>query len=101
MQLSPRLRKGARFSSSGFLRLLKRSEDDHILAEHLGMRKDIPRHIFQQLISKASDEVKRKLERERPEMGTQIQAVVTDVTPVRSTQDLGLRPKTILLRNGR
>jgi uncharacterized protein (DUF2336 family) len=71
---------GARFSSSGFLHLLKRSEDDHILAEHLGLRKDIPRHIFQQLISKASDEVKRKLERERPEMGTQIQAVVTDVT---------------------
>jgi uncharacterized protein (DUF2336 family) len=72
--------KGARFSSSGFLHLLRCSEDDHILAEHLGLRKDIPRHIFQQLISKASDEVKRKLERERPEMGTQIQAVVTDVT---------------------
>src|ERR1700687_3187528 len=65
--------KGATFSSSGFLHLLKRSEDDHILAEHLGLRKDIPRHIFQQLISKASDEVKRKLERERPEMETQIQ----------------------------
>src|SRR6202158_3245326 len=72
--------KGATFSSSGFLHLLKRSEDDHILAEHLGLRKDIPRHIFQQLISKASDEVKRKLERERPEMETQIQAAVTDVT---------------------
>jgi uncharacterized protein (DUF2336 family) len=71
---------GARFSSSGFLHLLRRSEDDHILAEHLGLRKDIPRHLFQQLISKASDEVKRKLERERPDMGIQIQAVVTDVT---------------------
>jgi hypothetical protein len=72
--------KGARFSSSGFLHLLKRSEDDHILTEHLGLRKDIPRQLFQQLISKASDEVKRKLERERPEMGNHIQAVVTDVT---------------------
>ena len=71
--------KGARFSSSGFLHLLRRSEGDHILAEHVVLRKDIPRHIFQQLISKASNEVKRKLERERPEMGTQIQAVVTDV----------------------
>src|SRR3984885_13409944 len=71
---------GARLSSSGFLHLLKRSEDDHILAEHLGLRKDIPRHVFQQLISKASDEVKQKLERERPEMGTQIQVIVTDVT---------------------
>jgi uncharacterized protein (DUF2336 family) len=71
---------GARLSSSGFLHLLERSEDDHILAEHLGLRKDIPRHIFQQLISKASDEVKQKLERERPEMRTQIQSVVSDVT---------------------
>jgi uncharacterized protein (DUF2336 family) len=72
--------KGARFSSSGFLHLLKRSEDDHILAEHLGLRQDIPRHVFQQLISKASEEVKRKLERERPEMEAQIKVVVTDVT---------------------
>jgi len=71
---------GARLSGAGFLHLLKRSDDDHILAEYLGLRKDIPRHLFQQLISKASDEVKRKLERERPGMGIQIQAVVTDVT---------------------
>ncbi len=72
--------KGARFSGFGFLHLLQRSEDDSILAEQLGLRKDIPRHLFQQLISKASDEVKKKLERERPDMGDLIQAVVTDVT---------------------
>jgi uncharacterized protein (DUF2336 family) len=71
---------GACLSSRGFLQLVKRSADDSILAEHVGLRKDIPRHLFQQLISKASDEVKRKLERERPEMGSQIQTVVTDVT---------------------
>ncbi len=71
---------GARLSKFGFLHLVKRSEDDFILAENLGLRKDIPRHLFQQLISKASDEVKSKLERERPEMVSQIQTVVTDVT---------------------
>ena len=71
---------GARLSGSGFLQLLRRSDDDHILAEHLGLRKDIPRHVFQQLIAKASDEVKRKLERQRPEMGIEIRAAVTDVT---------------------
>jgi uncharacterized protein (DUF2336 family) len=70
---------GARLSGYGYLHLVKRSEADSILAEHVGQRKDIPRHLFQQLISKASDEVKRKLERERPEMGGRIQAVVTDV----------------------
>jgi uncharacterized protein (DUF2336 family) len=71
---------GARLSGPGFLQLVKRSEHDSILAEHLGLRKDIPRHLFQQLISKASEEVKRRLEQERSEIGSgQIQTVVTDV----------------------
>src|SRR5215212_4442147 len=40
---------GARFSDFGFLHMIKRAEGDSILAEHLGLREDIPRHIFQQL----------------------------------------------------
>ena len=63
---------GARFSNSGFLHLIKRSEDDSILAEHLGRRQDIPRHLFQQLIAKASDDVRKKLEIERPEAGNAV-----------------------------
>jgi uncharacterized protein (DUF2336 family) len=71
---------GARFSDCGFLQMIKRSEGDSILAEHLGLRKEIPRHMFQQLIAKASDDVKRKLERERPDLVDQIQNSVTEVT---------------------
>lgn len=71
---------GARFSHFGFLKLIKRSEHDSILVENLGRRDDIPRSIFQQLIAKASDEVKNKLERERPEITTQIETLVADVT---------------------
>jgi uncharacterized protein (DUF2336 family) len=71
---------GARFSGLGFLHLLQRSEEDSILAEQLGLRKDIPRHLFQQLIAKASDEVKRKLADERPDMGDLIHNVVTNLT---------------------
>ncbi len=70
---------GAQLSNSGFLHLVRRSDGDSILAESVGLRKDIPRHLFHQLISKASDEVRRKLAHERPEMGSQIQNVVTDV----------------------
>jgi uncharacterized protein (DUF2336 family) len=70
---------GARFSDFGFLHMIKRSEGDSILAEHLGLRKEIPRHMFQQLIAKASDDVRRKLERERPELAGQIQHSVADV----------------------
>jgi uncharacterized protein (DUF2336 family) len=71
---------GARFSDFGFLHMIKRSEVDSILAEQIGLRKDIPRHMFQQLIAKASDDVRRKLELERPDLVTQIQTSVTDVT---------------------
>jgi uncharacterized protein (DUF2336 family) len=71
---------GASLSDFGFLRMIKRSEVDSILAEQLGLRKDIPRHLFQQLIAKASDEVRRKLEWERPELVNQIQTTVIDVT---------------------
>ena len=71
---------GARFSDFGFLHMIKRAEGDSILAEQLGLRKDIPRHVFQQLIAKASDDVKKRLERERPAMADQIQTSVSDVT---------------------
>jgi uncharacterized protein (DUF2336 family) len=71
---------GASFSDFGFLQMIKRSETDSILAEHIGLRKEIPRHMFQQLIAKASDDVKRKLERERPDLADEIHMLVTDVT---------------------
>src|SRR5882757_4340020 len=71
---------GARFSDFGFLHMIKRAEGDSILAEQLGLRKDIPRHLFQQLIAKASDDVKKKLARERPDIASQILSSVTDVT---------------------
>ncbi len=71
---------GARFSDFGFLHMIKRAEGDSILAEQLGLRQDIPRHIFQQLIAKASDDVKKRIEHERPELAQQIQSSVTDVT---------------------
>ena len=71
---------GARFSDFGFLHMVKRAEGDSILAEQLGLRRDIPRRVFQQLIAKDSEDVNRRLERERPGIVDQIQTSVTDVT---------------------
>jgi hypothetical protein len=51
---------GARFSGFGFLHMIKRAEGYSILAEQLGLRKDIPRHLFQQLIAKASDDARKR-----------------------------------------
>ncbi len=72
-------KSGARFSDSGILHMIKRSKGDSILFEILGYRKDIPRHVFQQLIAKASGNTKKRLERERPEAANQINSLVTDV----------------------
>ncbi len=71
---------GARFSDFGFLRMVERSEHNSFLVETLGSRVDIPRHIFQQLIAKASDEVRMKLARERPEAASEVEHMISDVT---------------------
>jgi len=71
---------GARLSDFGILQMIKRSETDSILIEQMGRRKDIPRHLFQQLIAKAADNAKKRLGSERPEAAGQIESLVTDVT---------------------
>jgi uncharacterized protein (DUF2336 family) len=71
---------GARLSDFGILHMIKRSETDSILIEEMGRRKDIPRHLFQQLIAKASDNTRKRLGKERPDVTTQIDALVADVT---------------------
>jgi len=70
---------GARISGSSLLHMVKRAEGDSILAEQLGLRKDIPRQLFQQLIAKATDDVRKRLESERPDMGEQIGSSVVDI----------------------
>jgi Uncharacterised protein conserved in bacteria (DUF2336) len=99
---------GARFSGAGFLHMVKRAEGDGILAENLGLRKDIPRQLFQQLIAKASDDVKKRLESERPGMLAEIQATVADVAgtlqskfgPVSRSHFVAKRVVTIQHRQG-
>jgi uncharacterized protein (DUF2336 family) len=70
---------GARFSDAGFGVLVKRSESDDVLAEHVGARRDIPRHHFLKLIAKASDAVRTKLAAAHPEAGQDIAHVLADV----------------------
>ena len=70
---------GACFSDFGFRQMIKRAETDAVLAERVGLRKEIPPQMFRQLIAKASEDVRRKLERERPELAAEIQASVNHV----------------------
>jgi uncharacterized protein (DUF2336 family) len=71
---------GARFSESGFWKLVHRSENDIVLTLEVGARKDIPRHAFQKLIAKASDEVKARLAAVNPQAESDIRQAVSDVT---------------------
>jgi uncharacterized protein (DUF2336 family) len=99
---------GAKFSDFGFLNMVQRAEGDSILAEQLGLRKDIPRHVFQQLIAKATADVRKRLERERPDMARQIQSSVTDLGgelqskfgPVSRSHFVAKRVVTTQHRNG-
>ncbi|MBV9563823.1 MAG: DUF2336 domain-containing protein [Bradyrhizobium sp.] len=70
---------GASFSKFSFLHTIQRSGNDSFLAESLGFRKDIPRQMFQQLIAKASADVRRKLAQERPDLIGPIQSSVIEV----------------------
>ena len=56
--LSATMNPGAKFSSMGFSRLVKRSSGDDALAACVGSRPDIPRHLFLALLATASELVR-------------------------------------------
>src|ERR1700710_1323034 len=52
---------GAEFSERGFTRLVHRAEGDDNLATCIGLRPNIPRHLYLKLIAKASETVRMRL----------------------------------------
>jgi uncharacterized protein (DUF2336 family) len=53
--------RSARISEKSFYRLVKRAEEDGILAEKVGLRPDIPPPMFRDLLTKATAVVHRRL----------------------------------------
>jgi uncharacterized protein (DUF2336 family) len=71
----------ARLSEGAFTTLVKRAEQDGVLAEKVGMRTDIPPRLFRQLLMQASDVVqKRLLAQAKPETQAEIRKVLAKVT---------------------
>jgi uncharacterized protein (DUF2336 family) len=71
----------ARLSENAFTTLVKRAEEDGILAEKVGLRTDIPPRLFRQLLMQASDVVqKRLLAQAKPETQAEIRRVLAKVT---------------------
>jgi len=71
----------ARMSEGAFTTLVKRAEQDGVLAERVGLRSDIPPRLFRQLLMQASDVVqKRLLAQAKPETQAEIRRVLAKVT---------------------
>src|SRR6185437_13700907 len=53
--------RGARISDTSFSNLVKRAEMDGVLAEKVGLRPDIPAHMFRDLVVQATEVVQKRL----------------------------------------
>lgn len=72
--------RGARLSETGFFRLIKRAENDGALAEKVGLRPDIPPHLFRELLTRATAVVhERLLASATPEQRAEIRRVLKKV----------------------
>jgi len=71
----------AQLSVNAFSTLVKRAEEDGVLAEKVGMRTDIPPRLFRQLLMQASDMVQRRLlAKAKPETQAEIRRILAQVT---------------------
>jgi uncharacterized protein (DUF2336 family) len=72
---------GASFSKAGFESLVRRAQTDETLAENVGRRADIPRHLLSELVSKATHTVRIKLLAALPsETHAEIRGVLDNVS---------------------
>jgi uncharacterized protein (DUF2336 family) len=71
---------GARFSDSGFGKLVGKASSDEGLARYVGSRRDIPRHHFVKLLETASSEVRARLVSANPHLVEVIDTTVADVS---------------------
>ncbi|HEY6010916.1 MAG TPA: DUF2336 domain-containing protein, partial [Nitrospirota bacterium] len=56
---------GAEFSERGFTRLVNRAEGNDVLATCIGLRPNVPRHVYLKLLAKASETPRGSLLTER------------------------------------
>ena len=71
----------AQLSDNAFSKLVKRAEQDGVLAEKVGMRTDIPPRLFRQLLIQASEVVQRRLlSKAKPETQAEIRRILAQVT---------------------
>ena len=73
--------RGARISEHSFINLVKRAEDDGVLAERVGTRPDIPAPMFRELLLKATAVVRERLLASAPsDVKTEINRILAKVS---------------------
>jgi uncharacterized protein (DUF2336 family) len=71
----------AQISDNAFTTLVKRAEQDSVLAERVGLRNDIPPRLFRQLLMQASEVVQQRLlAKASPETQAEIRRILAKVT---------------------
>src|SRR5579859_640715 len=71
---------GAEFSERGFARLVNRAEGNDNLATCIGLRPNIPRHVYLKLLAKASATVRTKLEAANQPIAHEVSNAVREAT---------------------
>jgi len=71
---------GAEFSERGFTRLVSRAEGNDSLATCIGLRPNIPRHVYLKLLAKASAAVRTRLEAAHQPMAHGVSYAVREAT---------------------
>jgi uncharacterized protein (DUF2336 family) len=71
---------GAEFSERGFTRLISRAQGDEDLATCIGLRPNMPRHLYLKLLAKASAAVRARLEAADPQRAGEIPTAVQEAT---------------------
>jgi uncharacterized protein (DUF2336 family) len=87
---------GAEFSERGFTRLVNRAERDDDLATCVGLRPNIPRHLYLKLIAKASVTVKARLEAANPQQASEVPTAVREATQRARSAPSAYTPETAI-----
>lgn len=71
----------AQLSEEAFATLVRRAEQDSVLAERVGLRTDVPPRLFRQLLMQASEVVQQRLmAKAKPEVQAEIRRILAKVT---------------------
>ena len=87
---------GAEFTERGFTRLVTRAERDDNLATCLGLRPNIPRHLYLKLLAKASATVRARLEAANPPLADEVSSAVREVTRMARTSPSAMTEETAI-----